>query len=251
MPKAVRPLTPTREVISTGASFVPVPRGRRRSCAARGPRLRLQTVCLGQIFCSVQVDSGVVTKLGAPTPPPAQRRLLTPARALPKAHNTPEPRRILDAFLELYRHGCGERCSLYRGPRRVERHPRPVDRPSRPSRAPRPPARPPRNEAGAPRPRPACHRWGASLKSAGACAARRHLRGSGAGSAAALPCLSLPSVLRHRGLGAERAAHPHARQLGFGVPGRGKGKDTALLLQASLTWLNSGSLQKLHLRALG
>lgn len=87
---------------------------------------------------------GAVTMLDTPCPPPAQRRLPIPARALPQARSTPEARRVLDAFLELYRHGCGELCSLYRGPRRVERHPRPVDRPSRPRCAAlraRPPAR--------------------------------------------------------------------------------------------------------------
>lgn len=87
---------------------------------------------------------GAVTMLDPPCPPPAQRRLPIPARALTQARSTPEARRVLDAFLELYRHGCGEQCSLYRGPRRVERHPRPVDRPSRPRCAAlraRPPAR--------------------------------------------------------------------------------------------------------------
>lgn len=44
--------------------------------------------------------------------------------------------------------------------------------------APRPPACPPRYEAGAPRPRPACHRWGASPKSAAASTTRCHLRGA-------------------------------------------------------------------------
>lgn len=83
---------------------------------------------------------GAVTKLGIPSPPPAQRRLPIPACALPQARSTPEARRVLDAFFELYRHGCGERRSLDRGPRHVERHPRLVDGPSRPRSAPRPPA---------------------------------------------------------------------------------------------------------------
>lgn len=129
--------------------------------------------------------------LSTPSPPPAQRRLPIPARALPKARGTPEAWRILDAFLELHRHGCGEWHSLDRGPPRVERHHRLVDCPSRP-RCIR--ARPPRNEAGAPWPRPACHRWGVSPKSAAA--ARTHLPlsplGSVAKCTAALRCRSPP-----------------------------------------------------------
>lgn len=189
--------------------------------------------------------------LGTPCPPPAQRRLPIPARALPQARSTPEARRVLDAFLELYRHGCGERCSLYRGPRRVERHPRPVDRPSRPRCAvlrARPPACPPRYEAGAPRPRPACHRWGASPKSAAPCTTRCHLWGASLKAPLhSLAChCPLSSATGVWGLG-------WPRQLGFGVVWivRGKGKGTALPLKASLSWLNSGSLQKLHLGALG
>lgn len=179
---------------------------------------------------------GAVTTLDTPCPPPAQRRLPIPARALPRARSTPEARRVLDAFLELYRHGCGERCSLCGGPRRVERHPRPVDRLWRPRRAAlraRPPACPPRSEAGAPRPRPACHRWGASPKSASACATRCHLRGASLKAPLhPLAChCALSSVTTVWELG-------RPRRLGFGVVwlGRGTGKGTARPLQASRRW---------------
>lgn len=114
--------------------------------------------------------------------------------------------------------------------------------------APRPPACPPRCEAGAPRPRPACHRWGASPKSAAACTTRCHLRGASLKA-------PLHSLAGHcpMSLATEVWELGRPRQLGFGMVwlGRGKRKGTALPLQASLPWLNSGSLQKLHLGALG
>lgn len=194
--------------------------------------------------------------LDTPCPPPAQRRLPIPTRALPQACSTPEARRVLDAFLELYRHGCGELCSLYRGPRRVERHPRPVDRPSRPRCAAlsaRPPARlgmrparrgpaPPvtageRRQSQPPPAPPAVTSGGGGWGRETSLKKPLH----------SLAChCPLPSATGVWELG-------RPRQLDFGVflLGRGKGKDTALPLQAALPCLNSGSLRKLHLGALG
>lgn len=167
---------------------------------------------------------GPVTMLGIPSPPPAQRRLPIPDGALSQAHSTPKARRVLDAFLELYRHGCGERRSLNRGPRRVERHPRPVDGPSHPRSAPRPPARPPRNEAGAPLPRPACHRRGASPKCAAACTTRCHLQGASLNA-------PLHPVACHRPLSSATRVRQlgRPRRLGFGEIGPAAGKGRARL----------------------
>lgn len=68
---------------------------------------------------------------------PEGRRPSRPLRAAPRPGGAPEARRVLDALLELHRHGCGgARRSLARGPRRPERHPRPA----LPRRARRPPA---------------------------------------------------------------------------------------------------------------
>lgn len=62
-------------------------------------------------------------------------------RAAPRPGGAPEARRVLDALLELHRHGCGgARRSLARGPRRPERHPRPACPSARPRRDRRPPA---------------------------------------------------------------------------------------------------------------
>lgn len=154
------------------------------------------------IFCSRPLGPGLraLSEAGSssshhrlPRPPQRQQRhplSLRPPTAAPGAPRgwrpppttkgraasggAPEARRVLDALLELHRHGCGgARRSLAGGPRRSEQHPRPArSSRSRPARAALG-ARPPRIEAAAPPPRPACHRRGMSPKSAAR--ARRRL----------------------------------------------------------------------------
>lgn len=170
---------PRCEVTRKGASFVP---------SARPGRCGL---CPRRVLPLPSPARAPDTK-GAPPPParapppaaPLSRGGGPPAAPQAAPAGAPEARRVLDALLELHRHGCGAALTGSRtaAPRAASSAARPARPPARAALR----ARPPRNEAAAPPPRPACHRRGASPKSAERGRRRCHRRGA---SPNALPSL--------------------------------------------------------------
>lgn len=128
---------PPCEVTSEGASFVP---------SARPARCGL---CPRRVLPLPSPAPAPDTK-GAPTPParapppaaPLSRGGGHPAATKGAPAGSPEARRVLDALLELHRHGCGAALTGSRtaAPRAASSAARPARPPARPRRAPRPPA---------------------------------------------------------------------------------------------------------------
>lgn len=196
-------------------SGVDTPRGggRRRSPAPRAP-LRAKWPAKGHLLFRLRVPGAAGFVRGgssrsvtgpraghkggadASRPRPSPGRPAAPRGRPPGGHKgrargSPEARRVLDALLELHRHGCGAALtgSSPAAPRAASSAARPARPPARAALR----ARPPRNEAAAPPPRPACHRRGASPKSAAR--GRRPL--SPPGSVAKRP--ALPTAAGARG----------------------------------------------------